>query len=670
MSTHSLANSLPRPGPRWGSYPQRPSRASGGAGDHDGARPTWPGLPVWLPARWALRWHARWLARVRARTEDILTQLPAPPASASCAALVRARLALRRHGLAGESLIEGLALVTATIERVTGRRLHDTQLLAAAMLVDQRAVEMATGEGKTLAMAAAAALGALAGVPTHVVTANDYLAERDAADLQPLWQALGLRTAHIASSHTPAERRAVYAHDIVYATGKELAFDHLRDCLARPGSGHEQPVMRGLCMALLDEADSILLDEAVVPLIISAGRPESPAHQAQRRALWWQAWQLSQALQEGTHFTRMAQGRGMQLTPEGEADVAARTERLRDVWRRPRLRHELVQMALTARHALKLDQHYLLREGRIELLDTLTGRVAEGRVWSRGLQALVELKEGCQASPPTETLAQLTFQRFFQRYWRMGALSGTLLEARGELHRTYGLRTHRLPTRLPPQRLRLPTRVFQDEDSRWQAVALRAAEMRALGRPVLIGTDTVADSERLSQHLTQAGVPHTVLNARHDAQEAAIVAQAGTAGRITVATRMAGRGTDIHLDDQALAAGGLHVLHCQFNESPRMDRQLLGRNARQGQPGSIETWLCPGNLADREKRPGSKLMRWISSARSTLIVCAPRWALAGLWLHQWVQSHRQVALRQQLLEQDRQWETHQQQARRPGSSSG
>lgn len=599
---------------------------------------TWHALPKWLPARWAPRWHGRWLRQVRQRMDELLAPAVAPALNQ---ALTQARLALRRHGLQGESLQGGMAVVAAVIERTLGRRLHDTQLLAAAMLLDHRAVEMATGEGKTLAMATAAAVAALAGVPTHVVTANDYLAERDARELAPLWSALGLRTGHIAPDHPPPQRREAYRCDIVYATAKELAFDHLRDCLARPGSGHEQPVLRGLCLALLDEADSILLDEAIVPLIISAGRQESPTHQAQRRALWWQAWQLSQALQQGAHFEPAAQGRAMRLTPAGEALLATRCQTLTGLWRRPRLRHELVQMALSARHALHRDQHYLLRDQGIELLDTLTGRIAVGRVWSQGLQALIEIKEGLPPSPPNDTLAQLTFQRFFQRYWRMGALSGTLVEAKGELYRTYGLHTHRLPTRLPPRRLTLPLRLFDDAEARWQAVTARAAALQAQGRPVLIGTDTVADSERLAWHLAQAGVSHTVLNARHDASEAAIVAQAGQAGRITVATRMAGRGTDIHLDDAALAAGGLHVIDCQRNESRRMDRQLWGRSARQGQPGSVETWLCRLGAAPRP------------------------WAWLSHRLYQWLQTRRQEALRQQLQEQDRQWAQQHRLARRP-----
>jgi preprotein translocase subunit SecA len=663
---HTPGQALPRPGPRWGSYPQRPSGDLSGLGDTH-----WRTLPAWLPAAWLPTWHRRWLAQVRLRTEHWRNALPAQaPYDAHTSprhdAIAQVSMALRRHGLTGESLVDGLALVSLLIEDTLGRRPHDTQLLATALLLDQRAAEMATGEGKTLAMAAAAAVAALSGMPVHVVTSNDYLAQRDAQDLAPLWAALGLRTGHISPDQQPDQRRAIYASDIVYATAKELAFDHLRDCLAMPGSGHDKPVMRGLCLALLDEADSILLDEAAVPLVISATRTESPAHQAQRRAIWWQAWQLTQALQPVLHFEHEAHGNGIKLTAEGEAQIAAHTAALQGVWRRPKLRHELAQLALSARHALHKDQHYLLRDKSIELLDTITGRVAVGRVWSQGLQALIEIKEGYPASPPTDTMAQLTFQRFFQRYWRMGALSGTLVEARSEIRNVYGLHTLRVPTRLPSRRQTLPPRLFATPQARWQAVAQCAASMQASGRPVLIGTDTVADSERLSWHLTQAGIAHTVLNARHDAEEAAIVAQAGQSGRITVATRMAGRGTDIHLDDRALAAGGLHIIDCQHNESPRMDRQLRGRCARQGQPGSTETWLCAGNSADRPTHPESKLRGWISSVSCAVLVRMPRWGVARLRLYQWMQAQRQMAMRRQLLEQDQQWETQHRLARRPG----
>ena len=277
-----------------------------------------------------------------------------------------------------------------------------------------------------------------------------------------------------------------------------------------------------------------------------------------------------------------------------------------------------------------------------------------GRVWSQGLHTLIELKEGCTPSAPTETLAQITFQRFFKRYWRLGGLSGTLVEARAELRGLYDLDVVRVPERLPSQRQTWPTLVFASPDQRWRAIAERALEMQALGRPLLIGTDSVHDSEQLSQHLQQAGIAHTVLNARQDQHEADIVAQAGQAGRVTVATRMAGRGTDISLDATALAAGGLHVIHCQRNESKRMDRQLVGRCARQGQAGSTEAWICAGISNDPTPPSEPKLMRCIQSAVAHRSTLSPRcwWHLR---LPQWMEERRQAALRRQLFDQDRQW---------------
>lgn len=656
---------LPRPGPRWGSYPQRPSETPSMQAPSllAGQLPRLTGLP----AAWVLKRHRHWLARVHAHREA-LARSPEWTSNAPRDTLTqRIKQRLRGEGLHADSLAEALALVSLVVHDTMGRQLHDTQLLASAMLLDQCAVELATGEGKTLSMAAAACVAALAGVPTHVVTANDYLAARDAGAMAPLWSALSLRTGHISPTHQAAQRRSIYGCDIVYATAKELAFDHLRDALAQSGTGHETPVMRGLSLALLDEADSILLDEAVVPLRISSSMNEPPARQAQRRAVWWQAWQLAGHLHAHVHTQPSPMPPQMLLTDAGRAELARRVAALPGLWQRSAWRDELVQMALTAAHGLHRDQHYLVRDGEIVLLDTLTGRVAQGRVWSQGLQALIELKEGCQPSPPTDTLAQLTFQRFFQRYWRLGGLSGTLKEARGELRSVYGLHVLCLPSRQPSRRVTLPVRLFATPDERWAAIADRIKAWRSdatlAARPILIGTDSVADSERLSWHLHRAGIAHALLNARHDEAEAAILAQAGQAGAVTVSTRMAGRGTDIALDEWALAAGGLHVIDCQRNESRRMDRQLWGRCARQGQPGSTETWLCTGLSVKRKTVDAPKLPQWTHAVILTLDRCVPAWR-QGLWrLSQWLQTRRQVAMRRQLMEQDRQWDKHHQWAR-------
>ena len=615
------APTLARPGPRWGAYPERNERAR--------AR---------RPGRVSPR--AQWRQQLRQ--------------AAPHQTLHATRQALQRHGLTPETVAAALGLVLHTMERTHQITLHDTQLTAATGLLNQQLIEMATGEGKTLVLASAAAVAGLSGVPVHVITANDYLAERDAQALAPLYKALELSVGQVAPDMSPEQRRQAYACDVVYVTAKELAFDYLRDVLARSASTEPAPpVLRGLCMALLDEADSVLLDEATVPLIISGAQQCDAAHQAHRRAVWWQALQLARRL-HGHEWTTDPHRQRADVTAQGDERLVGTAESLGGVWRRPRLRRELLSLALTALHALQRDHHYLVRQGQIELLDATTGRVATGRVWSQGLHALIELKEGCTPSGPTQTLAQVTFQRFFQRYWFLGGLSGTLAEARGELHAVDGLDVVRVAERLPSRRQVWPDHVFDTKVQRWLAVVGRVRELQTQHRPTLIGTDSVTDSEQLSAHLTEAGVAHTVLNARHDHNEALVVAKAGQAGQVTVATRMAGRGTDIALAPIALSAGGLHVINCQRNESRRLDRQLAGRCARQGQPGSTETWICAGISADRSGVNPPKLVSCNPSAPLRRFWTAP-WRWWHVRLPQWLEERRHAALRRQLLDQDRQW---------------
>ncbi|MDP3615693.1 MAG: hypothetical protein Q8R98_27960, partial [Rubrivivax sp.] len=535
------------------------------------------------------------------------------------------------------------------------------QLLAAAALLDNRMAEMATGEGKTLAIGLAAAAAALAGMPVHVVTANDYLAARDATGLAPLFMALGLRVTALPPAGDDAARRQAYGHDILYATAKALAFDHLRDrhmqarsheleraAAALSANAPPAPLMRGLCMALLDEADSILLDEAEVPLILSQGVP-----QAARRAFLWQALALARQLEPGRDFRTLPTERGAWLEPAGEDRLAALAHGLGGPWQRTRYRREAVQLALAALHACRRNLDYLVRDGAIELLDEVTGRVAAGRVWSRGLHTLVALKEGLNPPPDTETVAQITFQRFFQRYWRLCGISGTLWEARAELQQVYGASVVRVPLHRPCRRVTLPPRVWDNAQAMFDAAALHVAALQAAGRPVLVGTDSVADSEALSSCLARHSVVHRVLNALHDGDEAAIVAEAGHGGRVTVATRMAGRGTDIALDERARAAGGLHVLSCQHNPSRRLDRQLAGRAARHGEPGSSEAWLVHRFSTKGFAAAADKVM----STRPTNHQNPPPWmiTMSQRW-RQWLEERRRAAARHQLLEQDRHWE--------------
>lgn len=638
-----LAHVLPVPGPVWGDYPMRAA---------DDRAPAW---------RWPPRGRAGAACRRIAIQAQQGAQAPRLEGAALAEALRAVRLRLRRDGMQGRAASAALGLVARVAADTLGWKARPTQLFAAAALLDNCMAEMATGEGKTLAIGLAAAVAALAGMPVHVITANDYLAARDATRLTPLFSALGLRAAALSGVSGDSGRRAVYAHDIVYATAKDLAFDFLRDRLARQGgldraAAHlaptgdapPAPLLRGLCMALIDEADSILLDEAEVPLILSRAAPH-----AARRALLWQALAQARSLVEKRDFTLQPADRNARLTAAGEERLAGLAMGLGGPWLRPRYRREAVLTALAALHLYHRDEHYLVKDGAVELLDEITGRVAVGRVWSRGLHTAVALKEGLRPPAETETLAQTTFQRFFQRYWRLAGISGTLAEAGAELRAVYGTPIVGVPLHRPSRRVEGPVRRFHDRDMLFKAVAERTAELRGAGRPVLIGTDSVDASQALAARLAAAGIPAAVLNALHDADEAAIVAAAGRAGQVTVATRMAGRGTDIELDAAALAAGGLHVISCQNNLSRRLDRQLAGRAGRHGDPGSTERWLL--RILDTPARPETADIDWIWKSTNAIVVWLRDAAPVRSWI-QWREERRRAVMRQRLLEQDLYWE--------------
>ncbi len=523
--------------------------------------------------------------------------------------VLRARARLARDGLTDDALTEAFAVVSAACRHRLQVSLYDTQLFAARVMLDGQLAEMATGEGKTLAAAVAAATAALAGIPVHVVTANDYLAGRDAAALRVLYAALGLSVGAVTQPMPAPARRAAYACDITYCTAKELVFDYLRDSVAAPrksvleqraaelgGVPAPQRLLRGLCMAIIDEADSILLDEARVPLVLSQAVADKDMAALQH------AWTLSAPLQPGVDFHADAATRAAQLTAVGRERVRAPAAAHASAWLNARHCEDTLALALSARHLLLRGRDYVVEDGRVHIIDDTSGRKAAGRAWSQGLHQLVEIKERCAPSAPLVTLAQITYQRFFPRYFRLCGMSGTLREAARELWATYELAVVPVPLRCPGRRVVLPTRVFANAHTQWRAVAARARELHEAGRPLLVGTDSVLDSEALSRVLAAAGLPHAVLNARQDHREAQIVAAAGARGAITVATNMAGRGTDIVLDAASRDAGGLYVICCQQNHSRRIDRQLLGRCARQGDPGSVEAFVAlDGPLLGRRK---------------------------------------------------------------------
>jgi preprotein translocase subunit SecA len=516
------------------------------------------------------------VARVRAAQ----ARVPAVGSAAFAVQLRALRAELGLQGLVGPVLEQALGFVLAASRGVLGVQCFNTQLQAARILLSNRLAEMATGEGKTHAVMLAAATAALAGVPVHVITANPYLAARDAAALAPLYQTLGLTVAAVLPAQADEHRRQAWGADVAYTTARDLVFDYLRDRQRAEGA---VPLLRGLCMALIDEADSVLLDEAATPFVLAEEAHDAPTLRRLRAAL-----AAARRLQAGVHYTTQPAVCRAQLTAAGLQACPVDAGPGRDpLWAHDHHRRELVETALAALHLVHNQVHYLIQAGRVEIIDPTTGRITPGRRWSQGLHQLIELSQGLAPSPEQRTTAQLSFQRFFPRYWRLAGTSGTLSESRAELLRTYGLVVQSVPLRQPCQRRAGCWHLWADDHLRWAAVARAVAAAHGVGRPVLVGCDSLADADRLCAMLTTLGLRHQRLDARQDAHEAQCVARAGSLGAITVATRLAGRGTDIRLGLGVTELGGLLIIDAQANGSPRVDRQLHGRCARGGEPGEV-----------------------------------------------------------------------------------
>jgi preprotein translocase subunit SecA len=516
---------------------------------------------------------------------------------------INLRRQFRRCGLSHPLCVQSFALIRELSGRTLQQRHYDSQLMGGWTMLQGQLAEMETGEGKTLAATLAAATAALAGIPVHVITVNEYLVERDAKMLEPLYRALGLTVGYVTQEMETEQRRAAYACDITYCTNKQVAFDYLRDRLLLGNDrsplrlqlesayvGHqrmEQFLLRGLCFAIVDEADSVLIDEAQTPLILTRNAENSAENVVYRLAL-----HLAQKLILGRDFAIDPQQRSVQLSLTGQQTLAALKLTMAGPLQNSRRREELVCQALHALHLLHRDRDYLVKDKKIVLIDSNTGRTMPDRSWERGLHQLVEAKESCPLTAAREHLGRLTYQRFFRRYLRLGGMTGTAREVRSELWSVYGLRVQRIPLHRPSQCRELPARIYAQAEEKWSAVLSSVTEIRAQGRPVLIGTGSVGDSELLSGKLTAANIPHRVLNARQDKEEAEVVAAAGRAQQVTVATNMAGRGTDIPLATGIAERGGLHVIATCRNDARRIDRQLFGRCARQGDPGSHQSILA------------------------------------------------------------------------------
>jgi preprotein translocase subunit SecA len=579
------------------------------------------------------------------------------------------RMELRKEGLATDLKICAFALIREQAERILGMRHYDCQIIGGWAILEGTLAEMDTGEGKTLTATLPAGVAALAGIPVHVITVNDYLATRDCEEMAPLYEKLGVSSAVVTGEmNDPAERRAGYAADICYCTNKVVVFDYLRDRVAvgsrrssiyrsldkLPGGSTdvEELLLRGLCFAIVDEADSVLIDEARTPLKLS-----SPTDDPLEEKVYKQAIRFAAKLERDLDFNLDLTAGGVTLLATGKRrlETLVKESNCHKYFSSPRRCNAMIVQALTAHHVFHLDRDYLISDGEIQIIDEHTGRAMPDRSWEMGLHQLIEAKERVEITPPAKTIARITYQRFFRRYLLVGAISGTAHEVAGELWSVYKLPVYRVQPHKVSQRIGLPVKVHQTEEAKWDAIVQQVLKVSNSGRPVLIGTRSLDASEILSDHLKTAGISHQVLNARNHLDEAEIVADAGRASRITVATNMAGRGTDIKLGEGVVEAGGLHVIVAECNDSSRIDRQLTGRCGRQGDPGSYETVVSRGDQAFSNcgLRPVIFLTEILASLSKSIGCRMEVFLLRAL---QRRTERRQARLRRALLKQDQRQE--------------
>ena len=568
--------------------------------------------------------------------------------SASSLDLAARRLRYRLHADPGNKPLarQAFALTCLTIQRELGIKLYDEQLYGGWLILEGFVAEMQTGEGKTLTATLPACAAALAGTPVHVITANDYLVERDRKEMAPIYEALGLTVGAVLEPSTAEERKRAYACDVTYISNKQVAFDYLKDqqhCQATPWSlrarlhpllqysGAQSPFLqRGLCFGIIDEADSVLIDDAKTPLILSR-----PTLEPISSTVYSVAVGLARRLSPQEDFVVELNEKQVFVTETGKQRLIELTEALPDVWQNSRYREEYIHQALTALCLYQRDDDYLVHDGKILLIDKNTGRAMPDRSLSHGVHQMVEAKERCKFTPPNETLGRISYQRFFSRYFRLGGMTGTAVEVRKELQQVYGLAVKRVPAHCSDRRRTLPIVLCSSTQSKYDVLIPQVKALHESKRPVLIGTRSVAESEQISRILARAELPNQVLNATQDASEAEIIREAGQPGQIVVATNMAGRGTDIPLQPGVVLQGGLHVVGTALNDSSRIDRQLAGRCARQGDAGSHQFVLSlddeligrfyPEPLRKLLKtwaNPDSRLWR----IASKVLVRVPQWA--------------------------------------------
>ncbi len=492
------------------------------------------------------------------------------------------KLRLKKGETLDDILPEAFAVVREASKRVTGMRHFDVQLIGGVVLHRGKISEMRTGEGKTLVATLPVYLNALTGKGVHVVTVNDYLARRDSIDMGRIYNFLGLSVGLIVHEIDFPERKAAYQADITYGTNNEFGFDYLRDNMV---VDKDQMVQRELNYCIVDEVDSILIDEARTPLIIS-GPGEKSAD------LYKVIARIVANMKEGEDYTVDEKQKQVAPTEAGiaKAEKALGVSNLYDTEHGVDFSHHIM-CAIKAKTLMIRDRDYVVKDGEVIIVDEFTGRLMYGRRYSEGLHQAIEAKEGVVVQRESQTLATITFQNYFRMYKKLAGMTGTAKTEEQEFQKIYGLDVIVIPTNKPMIRTDYPDVIYKTKAAKYRAVVKEIVELHKSGQPVLVGTTSITQSEDLSALLKKQGIPHNVLNAKYHEKEAMIVADAGQPGQVTIATNMAGRGTDIVLGEGVAEKGGLHILGTERHESRRIDNQLRGRCARQGDPGSSRFYL-------------------------------------------------------------------------------
>ncbi|MEZ6150326.1 MAG: preprotein translocase subunit SecA [Pirellulaceae bacterium] len=606
-----------------------------------------------------------WIQGIIVRARSIAATLDTNNAEALQAHTRQLRMLVKNGKTPGDGSTLALAAagVILAVRRALRKEVFDVQLHAGIVVSCGAIAEMQTGEGKTIAGVLPAYIQSLTGLGVHVVAPNDYLAQRDHAQLSPVFHQLGLTTGSIAPSAKPKEKQAAYGADITYGSSHALGIDYLRDQLgldnaaeARLGdrvystaitSESQSPrLQRGLNSAIIDEVDHVLIDDAVSPLLLShADEGEALDAEVHRAAL-----ACSERLIVDTDFQVHA-GNQVRLTEVGFHRVYATHAQpllVHPALLRPW--HEYVVLALRARICYQRDIHYVVRQAKVQIVDTSTGRIFADRTWSDGLQQAIEAREGVKLRAETKALARVTRQRLFRQYAFLGGMTGTAAGCEREFTSVYGLPVTVVPLRTPCRRVLLHEHFTRTTAEKIVDIADAAESMIAVGRAVLIGTLSIAESLEIARELQSRNLSFQLLNGIQDADEATLISQAGRSGAITVATCLAGRGTDIQLDPQVAKAGGLHVVVAQKHALARVDRQLIGRSARCGDPGSAQVFVSAEDAIVNTEAPwlARAIRRWFDRGSDAGLSLDKQ-----LWRAQWRNQESQFAIRQRLLRSER-----------------